>query len=47
MTDGYAPAPEFEDYPFCKVLWLTTQKSVQTMESEGFIGRIVFLDIND
>jgi predicted metal-dependent peptidase len=47
MTDGYAPAPEFDDYPFCKVLWLTTQKSVQTMESEGFIGRIVFLDIND
>lgn len=47
MTDGYAPAPDLDDYPLNKVLWLTTQKSVQRMESEGFQGNIVFLDMND
>jgi predicted metal-dependent peptidase len=47
MTDGHAPAPEHEDYPLCKVMWLTTQRSVEDMEAEGFEGRIVYLDLED
>lgn len=47
ITDGYAPAPELENYPRCKTLWLTTQKSVETMENEGFKGRILFVDCSD
>lgn len=47
ITDGYAPAPELEVYPRCKVLWLTTQKPVEQMQEEGFRGKIVFIDCDD
>lgn len=44
MTDGYAPAPAHENYPMGKMLWITTSKPVIQMESEGFEGKIIFLD---
>jgi predicted metal-dependent peptidase len=47
ITDGYAPAPEKDSYPNCKLLWLTSQKPVEQMEREGFRGRIVFIDPED
>jgi predicted metal-dependent peptidase len=47
ITDGYAPAPEKQNYPACNVLWLTTQKSVKDMKHEGFIGKVVFVDVDD
>jgi hypothetical protein len=47
ITDGYAPAPKRENYPRCNVLWLTTQKTVEEMRSEGFRGKILFLDCED
>lgn len=47
ITDGYAPAPEYDSYPRCKVMWLTTQKSVEAMEEEGFLGRKLFIDCSD
>lgn len=46
MTDGYAPAPKHNDYPMGKMMWITTQKSVNTMKSEGFEGHIVLLDLD-
>jgi predicted metal-dependent peptidase len=47
ITDGYAPAPQPENYPKCKLLWLTTQKSVKDLEQEGFRGKILELDCSD
>lgn len=44
MTDAYAPAPKKENLPMGKLMWLTTQKPVDQMISEGFTGKIVFLD---
>lgn len=45
MTDGYAPAPKHDDYPMGKMMWITTQKPVDKMKSEGFEGHIVLLDM--
>lgn len=47
MTDGYAPAPSRDNIPNTKLLWLTTQKSVEDMEREGFTGRIIKLDLDE
>lgn len=47
MTDGHAPAPDPECYPNgIKMMWITTQKSVSSMESEGFLGKIVYLEVD-
>lgn len=45
ITDGYAPAPRLENYPRCKVLWLSTQRTVSDLESDGFLGKILKLDL--
>lgn len=47
MTDGYAPAPDHSCYPMGKMLWITTQKPVATMEAEGFKGKIILLELDD
>jgi predicted metal-dependent peptidase len=47
ITDGYAPAPELDSYPKCKVLWLTTQRSVDDLRSDGFKGQILELDCSE
>lgn len=46
FTDGYAPAPSRDNIPNKKLLWVTTQKEVSVMQSEGFTGRIVKLDLD-
>lgn len=48
MTDGYANAPDHEDYPSgTKMMWITTRKPVNKMESEGFLGKIVLLEVEE